>query len=255
MTCPIIIAVAGAKGGTAKTTTAVTLSAELAARGSRITLVDCDPQSSATASFHLEPITDRDGPLAARPSLVLLPSPSGELSFRLLRGGRRMEEEGTDAVRRHLERAGAESDVVVADTCPSLQPSLRACLRSAHLLIVPLSGAWMELRGLVEIVAVARALSPSILVRAVFTREHRRHRLTREIVARVEALYPGLAYRTRIPQDVRVAESPFFGLPVTLYAPTSRAAVAYRSLASEVLDDICSLGTAYQQEVHYVAHS
>lgn len=228
-----IITAAGAKGGTGKTTTVLSIACEAAARGLDVIAVDCDPQASATAWLHHATVVDPQSPLEAAPVIVSSWPNGGRL--RLARGGRGMEGAGEDVVRRYLLRLAGEATLLCVDTVPALQPSVFAALSLADVVLVPLQAEFLAARGAAEMVAVVRALGGKAVTKAVLTKYRSHLRLTQQVEAALVESYPSLLCGARSPLDIRCAEAPASGRPVPLFAPSSRAARAYRTLADEVL--------------------
>jgi chromosome partitioning protein len=233
-----ILVVAGAKGGTGKTTSAVALAFVLAELGFRVVLVDLDPQASATAALHLDVILEPQSPLQFTPVPIAGDLFTDECSIRVARGGRAVDRAGEREVSAFLRTCVADADVLVVDTVPGLQPSVRAALRLCDVLLVPLEAEYLPARGFGEMRAALADSSPTARLRAVFTKHRAGLRLSREIEAALEQACPGALCVSRIPLDVRCAEAPGVGLPVSLSAPKSRAALAYRALAEELVADL-----------------
>jgi len=223
------LTVCGAKGGTAKTTTAVTLAAELAALGFTVHLFDLDPQASATLALGVEPV---GAPLDAEPV------PIGEGGrFQLWPGGRALEALTVAQARELLGREEG-ADVRVLDLPPRLGGVAVEALRVSALALVPLRPSPLDLPAFRDVASLLSGMEPTPTLRAVLTQVHGRRRLTRDVADYLENSAPGSLYRTQIPEDVRAAEAPGYGLAVTVYAPSSRAAAAYRELAREIVEDL-----------------
>jgi chromosome partitioning protein len=260
-----VLTIAGAKGGVGKTTTAVSLAAILAARQA-VTLEDLDPQASATLALGQTPPAD---PWTAEPlELAGLPA-----LFTLRPGGRALAMGTADRVRTHLARSldrgpagrlGSGRTVVgvagntvgntvtgagllrnvepggltVRDCPPGLSPLTVAAIEGADLVLVPLEASPLALPGLADVAAIVASLPSPPRLRAVLVRVNPRRILTGDVRDRIRADYPGALYAEEIPEDVRAAEAPGFGLPVTVYAPSSRSALAYGQLARAVVRDL-----------------
>lgn len=233
----IIISVCAAKGGVGRTSTTLALAAEFATHGHAVIVSDLDPQASSTSALHLDTVEPTQSPL------LLPPVPAATLAFiggrlDVSRGGRWLEQAGEQVIRRHLATLRERADVVLLDTMPSLGPSVRAALMESDLVLGVAEPTWLAVRGLSEIVAAARVLVPRARRRAVLTRYRGTLTLTREVEALLAWEHPGLCYPVHIPQDVRVAESPAHGVPVTAYRPSCRAARAYAALARLIAADV-----------------
>lgn len=225
----MILTVTGAKGGTGKTTTAVALAAELAARGYRVALRDLDTQASATLALGLEPVPDPWGAEA-------LEAAGG--AVRLYPGGRAVAATTEAEARERLSAAAHGADLLVLDCPPHLDALALAALEAATLAVVPLRPSALDLPSWRDVAALVERLERRPRLRAVLTQVHPRRRLTADVLDYLDAHAPGALYATRIPEDVRATEAPGYGLPVGIYAPSSRAAEAYRALAAEVAVDL-----------------
>lgn len=230
----MILTVTGAKGGTGKTTTAVALAAELAGLGYRVALRDLDTQASATLALGHDPAAD---PWGAAP----VEAAGGRV--RLYRGGRALMGSTEADARAHLERhAHGGADVLVLDCPPHLDALALAALEAATVVLVPLRPSAMDLPSWRDVAALVENLDGGPRLRAVLTQVHARRLLTRDVFDYFDAHAPGALYGAQIPEDVRAAEAPGYALPVGLYAPSSRAAEAYRALALEVAHDLNGRG-------------
>ena len=237
------------KGGVGKTTTAISLGAALAEAGSRVLLVDLDPQGNATSGLGMRRqelergiygvlLHDRSLAEAALPTSVpgldLLPSTPDmagaevELVPALAREYR---------LRSALEHAGY--DTILVDCPPSLGLLTINALAAADGVLVPVQCEYYALEGLAQLMttidAVKRRLNPALEVLAiVLTMADARNRLSMQVIEEVHRHFPELVARVRIPRTVRLAEAPSHGLPISAYDRASRGAQAYADLAQEL---------------------
>lgn len=233
------ISIVGAKGGTAKSSTAHALAHVFAAAGLDVVLVDADPQGSLTRRLGLERATN---PLATDP-LAILPVDGGAgiaSQITLFPGGRALEAADEDRFAAHLRRAtGLGSDLVLVDTPPALGPIVRAAMSGSDLILVPCCPGAESLDGLADMRAAAHDVRPGVQVRAVMVLAHRRSNILRWTQTTAESLFPDTMYAdVTIPFEVAAAEAGTLGMPVTASAPRSRAATAYRELTRRLSADL-----------------
>ncbi len=243
-----MVAVANQKGGVAKTTTVHNLGAALHELGTRVLLVDLDPQACLTYSVGLDPealqlslhdvlvgrnkaedalVPATRGGLAVLPSTIDL---AGSEVHLLTRTGREY------ALRRALEPVVADVDVVLVDCPPSLGILTINGLTAADEVLIPLQCETLSHRGvgqLLDTVDDVRTFTrPDLAVRGVIaTMFDARTRHGRDVLADVEARYGLPVLEPPVPKSVRFAEAPAHGASILEHAPSSPGADAYRSLA------------------------
>jgi chromosome partitioning protein len=254
-----IITVANQKGGVGKTTTTVSLGAELASR-CRVLLIDLDPQANATSSLGCtDPDRERStydvllGQAALSDIILKTDIPNLDLApaDRVLAGAQIELVDFADRERR-LERpiqaladmaaaAGEHAgyDLILIDTPPSLGLlTLNALAISDHVLI-PVQSEYLALEGLGQLVEtlelVRGSLNPRLaLIGIVLTMLDARTNLSMQVGKEVRKHFPAATFQTAIPRSIRLSEAPSYGRPIKLYDPSSRGARAYAELADEV---------------------
>ncbi len=243
------VAVSNQKGGTAKTSTAISLGSAIAARGGRVLIVDLDPQANATSSLGVSKaaarsthgVLLRDEPIeqailrSSVERLDLLPS-SGDMAS--------AEVELVPLMAREFRLRVALSqlrdhDLVLIDCPPSLGLLTINALVAADHVIVPVQCEYLALEGLAQLLATIDAvrvrLNPQLSILAILlTMEDRRNRLSVQVADEVTKHFPDLVASVRIPRSVRLAEAPSHGQPIDVYDPSSRAAAAYAEFAREI---------------------
>ena len=244
-----IIAVVNQKGGVGKTTTTVNLTAALTDLGLRVLLCDFDPQANATSGMGVEKRKSRNsvyemilGNAAPESTVVrtefgdVLPS-SADLA------GAAVElltmESPNYRLRDALEAIKDRYDAILIDCPPSLEMLTINALAAADSILVPVQCEYYALEGLSDLMATLRMVKKRINPRleifgVVLTMFDGRTNFSTQVAQEVRRHFPGKVFATVIPRNIRLAEAPSHGLPVTAYDRSSRGAVAYKEMALEI---------------------
>lgn len=249
-----VIAIVNQKGGVGKTTTAVNLSAGLALDDHSVLLVDADAQCSATSGYGIRLTPDEPstydvilGNVAAADAArtTMLPSLRVIGASRDLVGAE-IElvsvERREQRLREALAAVRSQYEFILIDCPPSLGLVTLNALTSCDSLLIPLQCEYYALEGLtalLETVSLVRAsLNPELAIEGLLlTMYDGRNTLCRQVAEDVKGHFRDKVFRTVIPRNVRLSESPSHGLPTLLYDPVSRGALAYEELAREVAGD------------------
>jgi chromosome partitioning protein len=245
-----VYAIANQKGGVGKTTTAVNVAACIAEAGWPTLLVDCDAQANATVGLglakDLEPSLydvlcgEATAEEALRPAevanLTVLPA-SPDLAGAAVELPRQAGSEAR--LRDALAPLQDRFTSVILDCPPSLGPLTVNALVAADRVIVPVQTEYYALEGLAGLLdtlrLVQRELNPRLVVAGmILTMHDGRTRLARDVEQEVRRHFPDLVFDTVIPRNVRISESPSFGVPVIHHDPHCLGAEAYFELAKEV---------------------
>jgi len=245
-----IIAVFNQKGGVGKTTTALNLIAAIARSGRRPTGIDLDPQAHLSRVLGVEPRHAEEtlyGFFVQQRPLddiaVITTSGVGLVPAHLeLAKVDSMLGKGVNVVtrlRQALRACHVVTRPVVIDCCPLLNALSLNALFAADLVVVPVSADYLAFEGAKQVERALNALEPVFKARRarryVITRYDERRKMSGIVAERMtEAFTPGDVCATRIRENVKLAESPAFGLDIFRAAPTSRGAHDYAALAAEL---------------------
>ena len=146
-------------------------------------------------------------------------------------------------LRRALEPVAQEYDVIFIDCPPSLEMLTLNGLIAADGILIPVQCEYFALEGLSDLMAtlrsVKRKLNPGLDIFGVaLTMFDGRTNFSTQVAQEVRRHFPGKVFATTIPRNVRLAEAPSHGLPITAYDRSSRGAMAYRDLAQEVANKL-----------------
>lgn len=246
------IVIANQKGGVGKTTTSINLSASLADMGQKVLVIDMDPQGNTTSGLGVE----KDEVENTVYELLL-----GECTIQdcLQKGifenlsiipsninlaGAEIEligvEEKEYLLKKALDEVKEEYDFVIIDCPPSLNMLTINSMCASDTVLVPIQCEYYALEGLSQLIhtidLVKDRLNPNLEIEGVvFTMYDARTNLSLQVVENVKNNLNQKVYKSIIPRNVRLAEAPSYGLPITKYDKKSTGAECYHLLAEEVI--------------------
>jgi chromosome partitioning protein len=247
-----IICIANQKGGVGKTTTAVNLSASLAAAERPTLLVDMDPQGNATSGVGIDKSklghTVYDGLIneadprslvkdTGHPFLHIIPANSDLAGAEL----ELATETGREQKLKFILAGLAEQySYIIIDCPPSLNLLTINAMTAADSVLIPLQCEFYAMEGLSQILKtirlIQRGLNPLLQIEGILlTMFDARGNLSKEVAAEIRTHFPEQVFETVVPRNIRLAEAPSHGKPVIYYDITSRGAATYMQLARELI--------------------
>ena len=247
------IAIFNQKGGVGKTTTNINLAACLALKGKKVLILDIDPQGNTTSGIGISKRNLKDTiynilidknydprkaiiktsvrNLDLIPASVDLAGAEVEL----------VDLEGREStLKKGLDKVKADYDYIFIDCPPSLGLLTINSLTAVDSVLIPIQCEFYALEGVSQLVStielVKKSLNPKLEIQGVIlSMFDGRTNLSVQVVQEVKKYFGGKVYATVIPRNIRLAEAPSFGMPITEYDPKSKGAEAYMDFAEEFL--------------------
>jgi chromosome partitioning protein len=247
-----IIAVANQKGGVGKTTTCVNLAAAFAGMNYPVLLMDLDPQGNATTGSGIDPrklmMSACEVLLGERSLAESILRPEG-MKFDLLPANGDLtaaevvllqEDNREYALKRALEPLLSKYAWIFIDCPPSLNMLTLNSLAAADSVLIPMQCEYFALEGLSGLLntieQVRSSVNPNLEIEGLLrTMYDGRNNLADAVSRQLIENFGEKVYRTLVPRNIRVAEAPSYGVPVLMYDPRSKGAMAHLALAGEML--------------------
>lgn len=260
-----IIAVANQKGGVGKTTTTINLSACLAEKGMKVLTIDVDPQGNTTSGLGI----DRSEVENSIYQLLIDECSIEQCMYKSIVENLIVLPSDVNLAGAEIELIGIENkeyilkdkvepikdlfDYIIIDCPPSLNILTVNAMTTANSILVPIQCEYYALEGLSQLIhtinLVKERLNEKLEIEGVvFTMFDARTNLSLQVVENVRSNLNQNIYNAIVPRNVRLAEAPSHGLPISMYDPKSAGADAYRDLADEILRQ-----DGYEQKIEPVA--
>ncbi len=245
-----VIAIANQKGGCAKTTTSINLSACLANKGKKVMLIDLDPQAHASVGLNIETpklentiydvltrdVDIKDILIPVSENFFLAPSDIMLSAAELELAGVIGRENELFTRLKKLERS---YDYIIIDCPPSLGLLTFNALKACREVIITIETSFFALHGVGKLLETMKLLenklNHSLIYRALATMYDKRTNLAKEVLEEIKNYFKDRTFKSVISTNVKLRESTSHGLPIIKYAPQSQGAKDYDNLADEVI--------------------
>lgn len=247
-----VLAIINQKGGVGKSTTAINLSAALGEEGKKCLVVDFDPQGNTTSGYGIDKeglehdiydalldgyefseliVGTPEKKVFVVPATIQLAGAEIELVSKIAR---------ESILKNLIDTVKDDFDYVFIDCPPSLGLLTINALSAADGLLIPIQCEYYALEGVTKLLESMKLVKGSLnreldVFGVLMTMYDGRTTLSNQVVEEVKKYFGKIVFKTVIPRSVKISEAPSHGLPIAMYAATNKGAIAYRSLAREVI--------------------
>ncbi len=246
-----IIAVLNQKGGVGKTTTAVNVGAYLAKAGKQVLITDLDPQGNATSGLGIDKNSLNEtlyDALFNHEAAINIVQDTDIAGLKILPSNANLagaEVQLVSSLQRELQLHNMlgqfeNYDFILIDCPPSLGLLTVNALSAADYVLIPVQTEYYALEGLGQLISVIdrvkSAINPRLQILGVLlTMFDSRTSLSDQVMAEIKKHFTTLVFETVIPRNIRLAEAPSFGKPISDHDKWSKGARAYKQLSREIL--------------------
>ncbi|MCH5152754.1 MAG: ParA family protein [Clostridiales bacterium] len=247
-----IIAFSNQKGGVGKTTTAINLAAYVALAGKKVLIVDFDPQGNATSGYGVEKnrlestsydvlMGDSEAQEVILPTMIenlwIMPSNSDLAGAEVDLVAAHARE---SALKRALAPIKDSYDYIFIDCPPSLGLLTLNALVASDSVLIPIQSEFFALEGVTQLMytinIVKQRLNPQLTINGVvLTMYDMRTVLSKQVTSEIYKYFSDKIYTVPVPRNIKLVESPSFGVPIAIHAPRSNGALAYQALAKQFI--------------------